>query len=47
VIAALPEAVGRVLDDARCREAAVDLGAQMAALPTADAAAAALVARFA
>jgi hypothetical protein len=47
VIAALPEAVGRVLDDARCREAAAGLGAQMAALPTADAAAAALVARCA
>ena len=47
VIAALPAAVGRVLDDARRREAAAGLGAQMAALPTADAAAAALVARFA
>jgi hypothetical protein len=39
--------VGRVLDDARCREAAAGLGAQMAGLPTADAAAAALVARCA
>jgi UDP:flavonoid glycosyltransferase YjiC (YdhE family) len=47
VIAALPAAVDRVLDDARRREAAGRLGAQMAALPEAGAAAAALAARFA
>ena len=44
VIAALPEAVGRVLDEARFTEVARSLGAEMAGLPPADAAAAALAA---
>jgi UDP:flavonoid glycosyltransferase YjiC (YdhE family) len=46
-IAALPEAVLGVLGDARYRETAGRLGAEMAALPAAHAAAAALVARAA
>ena len=47
LIATLPAAVRGVLDDVRYRETAARFGAQMAALPAADAAAAALVARFA
>ena len=47
VIAALPEGVARVLDDGRYGDAAAGLGAQMAALPATDAAAAVLAARFA
>jgi hypothetical protein len=43
VIAALPEAVGRLLDEARFAEVARGLGDEMAGLPPADAAAAALV----
>ena len=43
VIAALPEAVRRVLEEARFAEVARSLGAEMAGLPPADAAAAALV----
>jgi UDP:flavonoid glycosyltransferase YjiC (YdhE family) len=46
LIATLPAAVRGVLDDARYRETAARLGAQMAALPAADAAAAALATRF-
>ena len=42
VIAALPEAVRRVLEEARFAEVAQSLGAEMAGLPPADAAAAAL-----
>jgi hypothetical protein len=44
VIAALPEAVSRVLDEARFAEVARRLGDEMAGLPAADSAAAALVA---
>ncbi len=44
VIAALPGAVSRVLEEARFTEIAQSLGAEMAALPPADAAAAALAA---
>jgi hypothetical protein len=44
VIAALPEAVGRVLAEARFAEVAQRLGDEMAGLPPADAAAAALAA---
>ena len=44
VIAALPEAVSRVLEEARFAEVARSLGVEMAGLPPADAAAAALVA---
>ncbi len=44
VIAALPEAVSRVLEEARFTEVARSLGVEMAGLPPADAAAAALVA---
>jgi hypothetical protein len=43
VIAALPEAVGRVLHEARFAQVAQRLGDEMAGLPPADAAAAALV----
>jgi hypothetical protein len=43
VIAALPEGVGRLLDEARFAEVAQGLGDEMAGLPPADAAAAALV----
>jgi hypothetical protein len=43
VIAALPEAVGRLLDEARFADVARGLGDEMAGLPPADAAAAALV----
>jgi UDP:flavonoid glycosyltransferase YjiC (YdhE family) len=44
VIAALPEAVRRVLEEARFTEVARSLGAEMAGLPAADDAAAALLA---
>jgi hypothetical protein len=44
VIAALPEAVSRVLDEARFADVAQSLGDEMAGLPPADAAAAALAA---
>jgi UDP:flavonoid glycosyltransferase YjiC (YdhE family) len=44
VIAALAEALGRVLDEARFAEVARRLGDEMAGLPPADAAAAALAA---
>jgi hypothetical protein len=44
VIAALPEAVSRVLADARFAEVARRFGDEMAGLPAADSAAAALVA---
>ena len=45
LLAALPGAVGRVLDDARLRATAARLGLQMRALPAAGEAVAALAAR--
>ena len=44
MIAALPEAVSRVLDEPRLAQVARRLGDEMAGLPPADAAAAALLA---